>query len=447
MPINGLTNSPRSFLKIGQIRKGEMKEFTRSDGSKYKAPVDLDYFRVTFRPDEPECAAEFVRIYGETPRRINIRFPFQTIEENWDANYECYSRGGLIAKASSDQNGLHWVFYRDYATAEVWVRNGSPVGEAGREFFEKPIDVNQPIYSYRDTKGNTVNAFLETVGRLQVVVPEIAHLRVGYLEFRPGSPKDIAAISRELAGIDMLARQNHRDLSGIPLALTRREDQITKNMQGKLVQDVSWLVHIELTGSWGQKALEVLERNAFPEIVDGEVRELPLDEEWDGNMEGVTETVEPEAPPAVPAKTTAVPAKPTVPAAKPAVPTKPAPTAANPDRPYPPETFREKFHEVCATMQENYEKEKKTCDVSEHQRKVLVAVLSKYCFKGNTLFRHEFLGWLCDEVSTSNLTCCQVKTLFLIMGITGNDFDQAPSEVAVQEIVNAHKFAVKKMVK
>lgn len=435
MPISGLTNPPKSFLKIGQIRKGEMKEFTRRDGSKYSAPVDLDHFRVTFRPDEKECAEEFMRVYGDAPRRINIRFPFKTIEENWDANYECYSKGGLIAKAGSNENGLYWIFYRNHSDGEVLVRNGMPVGSDGRDFFEKPIDVGAPVYSYIDKKGNSVLVYLEPVGRLQVVVPEIAHLRVGYLEFRPGSPKDIAAISRELAAIEMLARQAGRDLSGIPLALTRREETITKNLNGQLSQGQSWLVHIELIGAWGQKALDVLERNSVPEIVEAEVRELGMEEQWDGDLsENIAIETE---PPVSPKPTAPAPAKPSAPA--------PESLKNNSQRPYDPETFKSKYLDLIANIVAKHDEEGTNCEVSDNQRKVLAAVLGKHCFKGNQFLRHEFMDWLCADPSTETITCEQAIALLRILKISGKDFNEKPDPIAIQEIIAAHAYAVKEI--
>lgn len=284
MPIAGLTNVPKAFLKLGQIRKG-------AKDPKSGAPVDLDYFRVTFYPNEKECEELFKDVYGEQPRAINIRLAFPSVDEVWDANFECYAKGGLIAKASSTQDPVtlqeigKWIFYRDHGTGEVLVRNGSPVGEAGVEFMKKPIDLTAPIYSYKNRNGEKVDVTLEPVGRLNVVVPELAQIRVGYLEFRPGSPKDISAISRELAAIDHMAKQAGKDITGIPMRLTRREEEITKNINGKLSRGPSWLVHIEVGGEWGGKALEYIERKALPEWVEGEVEEdapqLPAGPDWD----------------------------------------------------------------------------------------------------------------------------------------------------------------------
>lgn len=479
MPISGLTNPSKSFLKIGQIRKGMMEEKTGQNGSKYTAPVDLDYFRVTFRPDEAECAAEFLRVYGPKPTRINIRFPFRSIAEVWDANYECYSQGGLIAKAGSTEDGkAYWIFYRDYATGEIWVRNGSPVGQDGIRFFEKPVDVALPVYTYKDKKGNEKNAFLEPVGRLQVVVPELAHLRVGYLEFRPGSPKDILALSRELAAIDMLAQQAGKDISGIPMVLSRREEMITKNIKGKLSQGESWLVHIEVTGIWGQKALTVLERNSSPDVVEGEAKELPYDEDWDGEefkpspikpallprggsapeLETVTGTnfpPEPEEPeyeedfmqnpPSTPPaeKAAAVPEKP---ATTPENAHQKAPEAIPGDtRPYSPISLKRHFEELADAICAKLGTDGKEITVTEREVKVVASLLTT-TLAGNKMARYEFCEWLTGTKSVSDMSACQVKALKRLMGIkvenAAGDFEQAPSAESIKEITDAHKFCL-----
>ena len=216
MPISGLTDAPKAFMKLGAIKKGEVVEFTRNDGSKGTKPIDLDYFRMIFSPSlyvldytdhetgkhikekinlGNEIETAFRAAYGEKPQSLNIRFADASVKEILDANYECYKQGGLVAKAGTNESGAYWIFYRDPETMEVLVRNGSPVGEDGRAFFENQIDLSAPIY--RMSNGDP--ALLEPVGRLQVVIPEVAHLQVGYFVFQPGSPRDIRNISAEIA--------------------------------------------------------------------------------------------------------------------------------------------------------------------------------------------------------------------------------------------------------
>lgn len=264
-PIAGLTDTPKSFIKLGQIRKGAPKG--------QNAPgKDLDYFRVTFLKGSKaeELAAEFQRVYGTKPTSINVRFADPDPASVWDANYECYKQGGLIAKAGSrlreDKIELFWIFYRDPKTSETIISDGRARNAAGAELLAKTIDLNTPIYN--NDKGEPF--YLEPVGRLKVVIPELAHIAVGYFEFRPESPKDIRNISSELSSFDGIAKQYGKTITGIPFRLERREEDVTKRINGKLVAGKSSVVHLGVSGEWGHRALEVLEHLALPEIVEGE---------------------------------------------------------------------------------------------------------------------------------------------------------------------------------
>jgi hypothetical protein len=409
MPINGLTNVPKAFLKIGQIRKG-MKD------PQTGAPIDLDYFRVTFYPNEKECEQLFREVYGEQPRSINIRLAFPNTLEVWDANYECYNKGGMIAKASSTQDPttlqdvIKWVFYRDHKTGEVLVRNGMSVGEAGVNFMQKPIDLTQPIYSYKNRKGETVNVLLEPVGRLNVVVPELASIRVGYMEFRPGSPKDIAAISRELAAIDHMARQAGKDLTGIPMKLTRREEEITKNINGQLSRGPSWLVHIEVGGEWGGKALEYIERKALPEWVEGKVTDVPepvqFEELWDEEIAEDNETTPP------------------IPQTK---------VAPRPEmvRPYTPEALKDWFDERV-----KYHTNLKS-QVGEKSGQIIAKNLNNIF--GNDTDRYVFTGWLVGDASTKKLSSSQIRSLLDWLDV--ETFEDKPVLEAITEAKDGLVFA------
>jgi len=271
-PISGLTDAPKAFMKLGMVKKGEMVEYTKKDGSKGTKPVDLDYFRMIFSPGKQaeEIEKAFREAYGERPQELNVRFADASVSEVWDANYEAYKQGGLIAKAGTNESGAYWIFYRDPETSEVLIRNGSPVGEAGRVFIEKPVDLEAPIYHMKDG----TPALLETVGRLQVVIPEVAHLAVGYFVFQPGSPRDIRNISAELAMYAAMASSYGNTITGIPFVLGRRKEEVTKNISGKLSKGTSWPVHLTAGGVWGRQAIEMIERLALPEYIEAEVKDV-----------------------------------------------------------------------------------------------------------------------------------------------------------------------------
>ena len=397
MPINGLTNVPKSFLKLGQIRKGQKDK----DGR----PIDLDYFRVTFHPQETECAELFKATYGEEPRRINIRLAFPDVADVFDANYECYSKGGMIAKAASNDEKAWWVFFRDHDTGEVLVRNSMPVGERGRELFEKPIDLDAPIYSYKNKKNETVNAFLEPVGRLNVVVPELASLRVGFMEFRATSTKDISAIARELAGIDHMARLAGKDITGIPMVLTRREEEITKNINGQLSRGDSWMVHIEVGGEWGGRALEAIERRALPDVVDAEVVET---EDW-----GPDPYVDPPMP---------------------EEPIEVAPAPKKSERPYSPEALREYIQELV--------KKHKDTAVPDKAGNILASTLDS-TLGGDKSLRYTLCRVLLGikNGSTKTLKGAQINALLEWQGVS--DFGDMPSDIVIKETRDAATYALR----
>jgi hypothetical protein len=142
-------------------------------------------------------------------------------------------------------------------------------------------------------------AMLEPVGRLQVVIPEVAHIQVGYFEFQPLSPRDIRSISAELGMYAAMASSYGNTISGIPFVLGRREEQITKNINGKLSKGSSWPVHLTAGGVWGRQAIEMIERLALPEYVEAEVKEVTQNApDWTEAPEEWNEPPAPEEPPA-----------------------------------------------------------------------------------------------------------------------------------------------------
>lgn len=299
MPIQNLTNVPKSFLKLGQIRKGDKVQGKRADGSTYERPVDLDYFRVTFLRNirvglvqlniGEVIEKRFREVYGDKPTALNVRFADTDINSVWDANFECYKQGGLVAKAGSTaERGLYWIFYRHPETMETLISDERARTAEGLILQDRPPDLTESIY--KNKKGDPF--FLEPVGRLKVVIPELAELAVGYFEFRPESPRDIRNISAELGAFDAVAKQYNKTIAGVPFILRRREEDVTKRVEGKLIADKSWVVHLDVSGEWGARALNVIERLALPEIIEGEATEIPTLE----NAESF-ESIEPQPDP------------------------------------------------------------------------------------------------------------------------------------------------------
>lgn len=449
MPIHGLTNPPKSFLRLAKIKKGEM--VTNSEGKTY--PRDLDYFRVVFEKGCEDVERAFRAAYGEKPTRINFRLAFPNLDEVWDAFYVCYAKGGQLARAGSNENGPYWIWYRDHSTSEVLIRDGRPVAPGGAELLAKPLDLSKPIYTYKDKEKKDVPVFLEPEGRLTIVVPEVAYVegkpRVGFFEFCPLSPRDIRTISSELLGIDAVARNVGKDITGIPMVLTRREEMVSKNINGKMSRDKSWVVHIELAGEWGGKALEALEFKALPDnIVEGDVIEAD---------EGVSETIEP-APSSTPApRTYAQSAQPKEEEYEPPFPpSAPEPAATPPPsrsasesnkRPYAPEIFRAKFQEIVAELPELYAKSNAPLTVTPQEGHILASILDT-TFDGDKDKRYIVCAWLCGIGSTKEMSPAVVKAFFKVLGIKNDEahkpqFDDVPTDVSIKELRAAYEVAVK----
>lgn len=442
-PIKGLTDAPRAFIRVGRIKKG-MKDPETGNMK------DLDYFRTVFDPSAKEIEEEFNKVYGLKPTRINIRLAFRTVPEVWDANYECYKKGGLIAKAGENDNGLYWLYYRDPATSEVLVRDGRPVGNNGEAFIQKKIDLSAPVYSYMGKvkqadgtfKQESVPVFLEPAGRLNVVVPEIAHLRVGFMEFCPGSPKDIRTISAELAGIDLWARNVGKDITGIPMVLTRREEQVTVNINGVLSRKASWVVHIEVDGQWGNKALESLQMRALPDmIVDGEIvddgeveEEFPqLASEMERHIAGVASSF------GVPQEII------TADLEKEIQTNKAEPPVVTGElelpRPWSPPVLKAHVLEAIKILIDGAEKRRQPLTVGAKDSAILASIIDAI-FNGDNTARHIICVWMIGAGSTKEMSAAQIKALFHILGITGQPtFQSPPSHEAIEEFRAALPFA------
>ena len=97
MPIKGLTDRQAAFPEIGGIRKGAPKPNAKQPGP------DLKYFRVDFDAQEAAAAATFAKVYGAQPTELNILFPFNEIERNFDAWRETYTAGALLHRCDGER--------------------------------------------------------------------------------------------------------------------------------------------------------------------------------------------------------------------------------------------------------------------------------------------------------------------------------------------------------
>jgi hypothetical protein len=261
MPIKGLTDRALAFPEIGQIRKGAKKEPN-------KPGADLTYFRVEFDEQEAKASAAFKKIYGEKPAYIRIIFPFNEIERMWDAWYEAYTAGRMIARSDGE-----FVTYMLDETGEITVHNG--VDAAGQKVPHPANGIAGKDFQGKDVK-------FKPTGRLKVLIPELS--RAAYLTVMTTSVHDIANISAQLGAFKEL---NNGQLAGIPFLLRRRPKAIsTPSGNGQRARRVKWLISIEADPEWVKAKLGEVRALAMPQIDEslllpsGEV-EQAVDVEWD----------------------------------------------------------------------------------------------------------------------------------------------------------------------
>jgi len=241
MPIKGLTDRGLAFPEIGQIRKGAPKD---KEG---KLGKDLNYFRVEFDEAETEAEKIFSQKYGKEPKEINILLAFNEIERVWDAWYEAYTAGRMVARA----DGEKFVYKIDTTNNVVVVKDGVP---------HVPYREGMPVGTYTDSKGKEQNIYCKPVGRLRVVIPELQ--RFAYLTLITTSKHDIANISAQL---EALKQVNGESIAGVPLVLRRRPKKISCPKQdGSRARYTKYMLSIEADPRWVRAKLSEVQRLALP---------------------------------------------------------------------------------------------------------------------------------------------------------------------------------------
>ncbi len=260
MPIKGLTDREMKFPKIGDIRKGEPK-------GKSKFPKDLDYFRVEI--DELEVTAKelFLQHYGPEPKKIDIWLPYREINRCWDANYEAYVAGAMIARS----DGETYQFLRD-TDGKMIVSDGLHV-ETG---LAVPFVKDEPCAYYKDKEGKKQPVIAKIVGRLEVIVPVLE--RMASLTVHTKSIHDVINITQNLRAIYYI---NNESLQDIGIELKRKPVMIsTPGKGGKRARREKHLIFVETSPEWiqdqknGRKARAALKA---PPVVADELDEEIVD--------------------------------------------------------------------------------------------------------------------------------------------------------------------------
>ena len=266
MPIKGLTDREMKFPTIGNIRKGEPK-------GKSKFPKDLDYFRVEIDELEVKAKELFLQHYGPEPKKIDIWLPYREIARCWDANYEAYVAGAMIARA----DGETYQFLRD-TNGTMIVENGLSV-ETGEPM---PFVKNEPCAFYTDKDGKQKPVIAKIVGRLEVIVPVLE--RMASLTVHTNSIHDVIQITENLEAIYFI---NNESLQNIGIELKRKPVMIsTPGEKGKRVRREKHLIFVETSPEWiqeqknGRKERAALKPPPITadettgEVVDGHVKEI-----------------------------------------------------------------------------------------------------------------------------------------------------------------------------
>lgn len=266
MPIKGLTDRGQAFPEIGQIRKGAKK-----DPNKNQPGADLPYFRIEFAEGEQKAEADFRKVYGDKPTKINIILPFNEVERMWDAWLEAYTAGRMVARSDGE-----FITYQLDDKSDVIVQNGTD--KSGQ-----PVKHPKDNIAGHDQKGNPVK--FKHTGRLKVIIPELA--RAAYITIMTTSIHDIGNISDQIAGFKEL---NNGQLAGIPFVLRRRAKMIsTPNADGTRARRKKSLISIEADEAWVRAKFGQIQNLALPDFhgallpgsneIEDEVVETDFDED------------------------------------------------------------------------------------------------------------------------------------------------------------------------
>jgi len=282
MPIKGLTDRQEKFPEIGQIRKGGKKG---ADGTMGR---DLTYFRVEIDEKEVETIAAFKAIYGSEPTDLLVTLAFNELDKVWDAWYEAYTAGRLVARS----DGETYLYRVNPKTGEVLTGKGAVI----------PFIKDEIIGTYTNQKNNKEMPIkCKPVGRLRVVLPELK--RLAYLTVMTTSIHDIINLSGEIQALSMF---NNGRIAGIPLILKRRPKEVScPRPDGTRARYIKWMLSIEADPNWVSKLLEAKQQLSLPEcatsylpapvqnmVKDQNGIDQYDDEEDDSDIPGIEDAIE-----------------------------------------------------------------------------------------------------------------------------------------------------------
>jgi hypothetical protein len=262
-PIEGITTRKHAgFAEIGRIRKGIV---VRPEGRK-PYPKEVDYFRIVIDEGEDLYAEQVLSVYGEKPKRLNVLLPFAQVERIWDAYYEAYAGGRLIARS----DGVEYLKLIDNQTGELIALNGEYIAgdlEGKPALYDRTAHGGRgEVVGYTRTQDGTQGKeiYMAARGRLKVWLADFD--RLAYLTLITGSIRDLYNLSDELESIRLLAEGAGKSMVGVPCILRRRPEncQVTSSDGGTL-KTTKHFVHIEPQPEWVQMIKAIWRADISPD--------------------------------------------------------------------------------------------------------------------------------------------------------------------------------------
>ena len=418
MAIKNLTDKGLGLPQIGRIKKGEMQPTQKTKhlpkDKQVMKPVDLDYFKVEFAdsPEGEKLAAKFYKKYGAEPKSIDIRLPFNEIEEMWDGFLEAYTASRRIAQSDGKPEDGGIVLYRcDGKTGETIVSNGINLKTGKVE--PHPAD-NIAGYDYKNQPIEYT-----PIGRLRVIIPELRE--AGYMLLVTGSWNDIRFISQQLAGLKEL---NNGIIRGVPLKLIRSDHEVMAPIKGKKTRVTKSLISIKADPEWVDARLADDMAQAYPELMEAAKAALLEPGDMVEETDALTELTHPDQ------WDTTVP--PEIPAEAPEI----APGAESTRDPHPPETLKKNIQETILKYDALLEQDPAKYEVQkEHDSKVIASVINEYIggLQKASAPRYAIFTYLLGEgkASTKDWTAQEVgtiKNIWLKIGTFGDKLGKVEEE-------------------
>src|SRR5574342_357977 len=228
MPIIGLTDRAASFPRIGVLRKGAPKVSEKQPGADLRTHFRLE-------TDHKDVAEAFSRLYGEKPNHIRVLLMYPHTSQNFEAWKEHHSAGALKRRCDGQTCVQRLCQDGTYDFTPTTCVCATELAGADKKHLCRPV------------------------GRLKIVVPELA--RLGYILVPTTSIHDIIELTSNLEAAEAL----RGDLRGIPFILARRPRKVsTPTDNGGRARREKWLLSLEPAPDWVRLQISAMEHAALP---------------------------------------------------------------------------------------------------------------------------------------------------------------------------------------